>query len=63
MGNVCVRIKPETRDALEQLAARLHIYADRGYRIGKPSISRLLEYIATYGLEGLVDAKPRHRVE
>ena len=44
--SITLRVNPETPQKLEELAKRLHLLSQRSQKVGKPSLSRLLDFLA-----------------
>jgi len=44
--SITLRVNSETPGKLEKLAERLHLLSQRSAKVGRPSISRLLDFLA-----------------
>ena len=44
--SITLRVRAETPQKLQKLAERLHLLCQRSGKVGKPSISRLLDFLA-----------------
>jgi len=44
--SITLRVNSETPEKLERLAERLHLLSQRSQKVGRPSISRLLDFLA-----------------
>ena len=44
--SITLRVNQETPNKLEELARRLHLLSQRSAKVGTPSISRLLDFLA-----------------
>ena len=44
--SITLRVNQETPEKLEELAKRLHLLSQRSQKVGKPSLSRLLDFLA-----------------
>jgi len=44
--SITLRVNSETPEKLERLAERLHLLSQRSQKVGKPSTSRLLDFLA-----------------
>ena len=46
--SITLRVNTETPQKLEELAKRLHLLSQRSQKVGKPSLSRLLDFLAEH---------------
>jgi len=44
--SITLRVNEDTPTKLEKIAERLHLLSQRSQKVGKPSISRLLDFLA-----------------
>ena len=44
--SITLRVNEDTPQKLEELARRLHLLSQRSQKVGKPSLSRLLDFLA-----------------
>lgn len=44
--SITLRVNEGTPQKLEKLAKRLHLLSQRSQKVGKPSVSRLLDFLA-----------------
>ena len=44
--SITLRVNEDTPNKLEELAKRLHLLSQRSQKVGKPSLSRLLDFLA-----------------
>ena len=44
--SITLRVNEDTPNKLEELAKRLHLLSQRSAKVGTPSISRLLDFLA-----------------
>lgn len=44
--SITLRVNEETPQKLEKLARKLHLLSQRSQKVGKPSLSRLLDFLA-----------------
>ena len=44
--SITLRVNQETPEKLEKLAKRLHLLSQRSQKVGQPSLSRLLDFLA-----------------
>jgi len=44
--SITLRVNEETPTKLEELARRLHLLSQRSQKVGQPSLSRLLDFLA-----------------
>ena len=55
--SITLRVNSGTPEKLEKLAERLHLLSQRSQKVGKPSISRLLDFLADNSEEVFVEEK------
>ena len=46
--SITLRVNEDTPNKLEELAKRLHLLSQRSQKVGKPSLSRLLDFLAEH---------------
>ena len=46
--SITLRVNTETPNKLEELAKRLHLLSQRSQKVGRPSLSRLLDFLAEH---------------
>ncbi len=44
--SITLRVNQGTPEKLEELAKRLHLLSQRSQKVGRPSLSRLLDFLA-----------------
>ena len=44
--SITLRVNQETPQELEELAKKLHLLSQRSQKVGQPSLSRLLDFLA-----------------
>lgn len=44
--SITLRVNQETPNKLEELARKLHLLSQRSQKVGTPSVSRLLDFLA-----------------
>ena len=44
--SITLRVNSETPEKLEELAKRLHLLSQRSQKVGRPSLSRVLDFLA-----------------
>lgn len=46
--SITLRVNQETPYKLEELARKLHLLSQRSQKVGRPSLSRLLDFLAEH---------------
>ena len=46
--SITLRINQDTPHKLEELARKLHLLSQRSQKVGRPSLSRLLDFLAEH---------------